>query len=165
MLLQLIGGTVACVPSRNPDPGTTTTSPITTTTTTPITTTTTSTNTGTTTTTMTTTTTTLITTTVSPSECGTELMQTLTNSNFADGNMTFVYDNDSCRRIAQIICSGDPIFELNAGIVVNEVFFLDYNLTSVTVEGRWNTTDGQWYVSEEQPLAVQTLECLLTDPP
>ncbi|VDM69141.1 unnamed protein product [Strongylus vulgaris] len=142
---------------------TTMTPPIVTTTTIPGTTTTSISTSTTTTTTSTTTTTT--TTVAPPANCCPALMQTLTTSEFPDGQMTFVYNNNECRTAVVATCSQtDPAFDLYAAIVANGQFFLDYGPNNISFPGTCNTTLQQWEMGTP-PLLINTLECRLTNPP
>ncbi|CAB3405821.1 unnamed protein product [Caenorhabditis bovis] len=107
----------------------------------------------------------ITTTTISPGCCP-ELTQTLTSSEFPDGTMTFSYNNDaSCRMSVTVTCSSsDPSFGLYAAIVANQVNYLDYGPTSVSFNGVCNAQDMSWYMGDPA-LRVETLECILTNPP
>ncbi|WKY07658.1 hypothetical protein Q1695_007260 [Nippostrongylus brasiliensis] len=147
---------LCCVPTTGVT--TTTTAPMTTTTTTPMTTTTT-------TTTSTTTTTTTTTTSPGAQVCCDPLTQTPTTSEFADGTMTFMYNDIACPTTVVANCSQtDPAFDLYAAIVANGQFFLDFGPRSITFPGTCNTTIRQWEMGDP-PLVIQTLECRLTNPP
>ncbi|KAF7640085.1 hypothetical protein Mgra_00000529 [Meloidogyne graminicola] len=92
------------------------------------------------------------------------LSQTISNSTqFADGDMTFNYDNINCPTNVVINCSEpDPTLQLNAAIVANSVNFLSVGSLSTTFPGTCNTQN-QWIVGNP-PLIVNDLECLLTNP-
>uniref|UniRef100_A0A183FM04 CUB domain-containing protein n=1 Tax=Heligmosomoides polygyrus TaxID=6339 RepID=A0A183FM04_HELPZ len=79
------------------------------------------------------------------SGCCPALVQTPTTSEFPDGLMTFVYDNDTCRTAVVATCSQtDPAFDLYAAIVANQEFFLDFGPNNITFSGTCNTTLQQW---------------------
>ncbi|KAK6751967.1 hypothetical protein RB195_003405 [Necator americanus] len=146
---------------------TTTTRPITTTTAARPTTTTTSTTTTTTASTTTTTISTTTTTAEAPvqEDCCPPLTQTLTQSEFPDGLMTFTYDNDTCPKTVTATCSQtDPAFDLYAAIVANAQYFLDYGPNNISFPGTCNTTLLKWEMGFP-PLLIDTLECRLTNPP
>uniref|UniRef100_A0A1I8AY15 C6 domain-containing protein n=1 Tax=Meloidogyne hapla TaxID=6305 RepID=A0A1I8AY15_MELHA len=99
-----------------------------------------------------------------PIACCPLLTQTISNSTqFADGNMTFTYDNINCPTNVVINCTEpDLTLQLNAAIVANSVNFLSVGSLSTTFPGTCNA-QGQWIVGEP-PLVVNDLECLLTNP-
>ncbi|KAI1732787.1 hypothetical protein Ddc_01677 [Ditylenchus destructor] len=89
------------------------------------------------------------------------LVQTLTNSNFSDGVLTFTYDNPNFRTSVVANCSEpDATQNLFAGIVVNQNNFLDDGFRFVTFSGTCDTSTGQWMFGNP-PLVVSTIECLL----
>ncbi|CAI5449030.1 unnamed protein product [Caenorhabditis angaria] len=109
--------------------------------------------------------TTPITTTESSSttDCCPALTQTLTSSSFPDGSMTFAYNSDTCRTTVTATCvSTDTSLGLYAAIVANTDQFLDYGENTVSFPG--TCTDGDWYMGTPS-LQIETLECILTNPP
>nr|CAD2179863.1 unnamed protein product [Meloidogyne enterolobii]CAD2182083.1 unnamed protein product [Meloidogyne enterolobii] len=99
-----------------------------------------------------------------PITCCPLLFQTISNSTqFADGILTFTYDNINCPTNVVMNCSEpDPTLQLNAAIVANSVNFLTVGSLSTTFPGKCNA-QGQWVVGTP-PLIVTDLECLLTNP-
>ncbi|KHJ86290.1 hypothetical protein OESDEN_13964 [Oesophagostomum dentatum] len=97
--------------------------------------------------------------------CCPALTQTLTSSEFPDGIMTFVYDNDTCRTTVVATCSQtDPAFDLYAAIVANGQYFLDYGPNNISFPGTCNGATQTWQMGTP-PLTITTLECRLTNPP
>uniref|UniRef100_A0AC35GPL7 C6 domain-containing protein n=1 Tax=Panagrolaimus sp. PS1159 TaxID=55785 RepID=A0AC35GPL7_9BILA len=99
---------------------------------------------------------------VSAKCCGL-LVHSLTNSNNADGNMKFVYNNNTCRSTATITCSqihGQGL-GLYAGIVVNEIHHVASNYDSVSSSATCN--NGIWQIGDPS-LNIASLECYTTDP-
>jgi hypothetical protein len=99
---------------------------------------------------------------VSAKCCGL-LVHSLTNSNNADGNMKFVYNNNTCRSTATITCSqihGQGL-GLYAGIVVNEIHHVASNYDSVSSSATCN--NGIWQIGAPS-LNIASLECYTTDP-
>uniref|UniRef100_A0A7I5EBI9 DUF1989 domain-containing protein n=1 Tax=Haemonchus contortus TaxID=6289 RepID=A0A7I5EBI9_HAECO len=77
--------------------------------------------------------------------------------------MTFVYNQNRTSVVAT--CSQtDPAFDLNAAIVANRLNFLDFGPRNVSFPGTCNATLMRWEMGEP-PLLIDTLECLLTNPP
>ncbi|KAI3415532.1 hypothetical protein GPALN_005138 [Globodera pallida] len=96
--------------------------------------------------------------------CCPPLNQTLSPSTaFADGVLTFVYDSNLCRTLVTANCSQpNPTLELNAAIVVNTNNFLVVGPRNVTFAGVCGA-NRSWQMGNP-PLAVQNIECLLTNP-
>uniref|UniRef100_A0A1I8B5Y7 Protein YLS3-like n=1 Tax=Meloidogyne hapla TaxID=6305 RepID=A0A1I8B5Y7_MELHA len=72
--------------------------------------------------------------------CCPPLSQTISKSTqFADGIMTFTYDNINCPTTVLINCSApDPTLQLNAAIVANSINFLSVGSLSTTFPGTCN---------------------------
>ncbi|GMS98466.1 hypothetical protein PENTCL1PPCAC_20641, partial [Pristionchus entomophagus] len=95
-------------------------------------------------------------------DCCPALIQTMTDSEFPNGVMTFTYNNNACRSTVSAFCTqADPAFNLWAAIIANGKDFLDYRATSVTFPGTCN--GGTWFMGNP-PLSIVTLECRLTNP-
>ncbi|CAI5449031.1 unnamed protein product [Caenorhabditis angaria] len=95
--------------------------------------------------------------------CCPALTQTLTSSSFPDGTMSFAYNSDTCRTSVVATCSStDTSLGLYAAIVANTDQFLDYGENTVSFPG--TCEDGNWYMGTPA-LEIQTLECILTNPP
>ncbi|KAI6214106.1 hypothetical protein M3Y94_00229300 [Aphelenchoides besseyi] len=96
-----------------------------------------------------------------PSGCCPALVQTNTSSTaFADGTMTFAYDNNNCRMTVTATCASTQSNALNAAIVVNGNNFLVFGQNSVSFPGTCNGNN-QWLMGSP-PLTVQTIECRLS---
>ncbi|CAD6196781.1 unnamed protein product [Caenorhabditis auriculariae] len=100
-----------------------------------------------------------------PRGCCPALTVTQNTGEFANGDMTFAYNSDTCRQTVLLTCSTpDPSLDLNAGIVANSVNFLNFTATSTTFPLTCQASDMRWYVTEPVPLRVDTLECILANP-
>uniref|UniRef100_A0AC34F8H2 C6 domain-containing protein n=1 Tax=Panagrolaimus sp. ES5 TaxID=591445 RepID=A0AC34F8H2_9BILA len=116
----------------------------------------------------TTTSATITTTTVITGDCCPALIQTPTEVTFAaDGNMTFTYNDDTCRSAATIFCgqpNNVPGLELRPAIVANRINYMTTGDVAETITFPATCVNGIWQVGEP-PLNVVTIECQLADPP
>ncbi|KAI1702345.1 hypothetical protein DdX_15527 [Ditylenchus destructor] len=93
------------------------------------------------------------------------LVQSLTNTNFSDGALTFTYDHTYFPTSVVVNCSAPfPAQFLFAAIVVNQDDFLENGLEFATFTGTCNTAAGQWLMGNP-PLVVATIECLIANDP
>jgi hypothetical protein len=99
---------------------------------------------------------------VSAKCCG-QLIQRHSTSGNSDGIMTFVYNDETCRSTASVTCSQPQKqgLELVAGIVVNEIHFLEIGPKSITLPA--TCYNGVWQIAQP-PLNVTRLECIVSDP-
>uniref|UniRef100_A0A914ZDT9 C6 domain-containing protein n=1 Tax=Panagrolaimus superbus TaxID=310955 RepID=A0A914ZDT9_9BILA len=115
----------------------------------------------------TTTTATLTTTTVITGDCCPELVQTPSSGLFGTGEMTFAYNDNTCRSTATVSC-GQPNeagLELTAAIVVNLINYVEVTIVPAqTITFPATCVNGVWQMGVP-PLNVMTLECQLSDPP
>ncbi|CAD5219538.1 unnamed protein product [Bursaphelenchus okinawaensis] len=89
---------------------------------------------------------------------------TVTDSNFANGDMTFTYDNDACPQTVTATCSipSNAGTDLGTSIVANDDNFLATAAgTSSTFPGTCDS-NGQWEMGDP-PIVIQTIECRLTN--
>uniref|UniRef100_A0A9J2PBM4 Major facilitator superfamily (MFS) profile domain-containing protein n=1 Tax=Ascaris lumbricoides TaxID=6252 RepID=A0A9J2PBM4_ASCLU len=95
--------------------------------------------------------------------CCPPLQVTPTNSNLANGIMTFTYNNDVCRTSVVANCSQPaiPLLNLMAGIVANQVTFLAIDTTTVTFPGTCNA-NLRWEMGTP-PLVIDSIQCVLSN--
>ncbi|GMR56534.1 hypothetical protein PMAYCL1PPCAC_26729, partial [Pristionchus mayeri] len=82
-------------------------------------------------------------------DCCPALTQSMSPPEFADGSMTFSYNNNtsnnSCLSTVIVTCSQtDPSFEVYASIVANGIQFLDYLPTRASFPGKCSGGLGTW---------------------
>ncbi|KAJ1357247.1 hypothetical protein KIN20_015349 [Parelaphostrongylus tenuis] len=96
--------------------------------------------------------------------CCPELEQTKKDGKFLDGDMTFTYDDEKCRKTVDVVCQQkDPQLSQYAAIVANGEFFLAVAPSRVTFSGTCSD-DNKWQMGSP-PLTIDTIECRLSSPP
>ncbi|MCP9265846.1 hypothetical protein DINM_021243 [Dirofilaria immitis] len=96
--------------------------------------------------------------------CCQPLLVTPTNNiNLANGIMSFTYNSNTCRALAIATCSQPtvtPPLQLMAGVTANQVNFINFQPTTVSVPLICNSAK-QWQIGEP-PLIISTIECVLS---
>ncbi|KAM3725919.1 Adipocyte enhancer-binding protein [Dirofilaria immitis] len=99
-----------------------------------------------------------------PPVCCQPLLVTPTNNiNLANGIMSFTYNSNTCRALAIATCSQPtvtPPLQLMAGVTANQVNFINFQPTTVSVPLICNSAK-QWQIGEP-PLIISTIECVLS---
>ncbi|CAQ48386.2 C6 domain-containing protein [Caenorhabditis elegans] len=104
-------------------------------------------------------------TTPSPTGCCGEVIYLPTpRPNLPDGQYVPVYSGTpGCNTGVAITCSSfDTTLDLRAGIFGNQIYYLNGDVDTVTVE--FTCQNGEWiYTDQGQSIAIDTVECVLTN--